>query len=130
MRNITVTFVALLLAPAAASAQHPAPTPAPVAIQDVRLSGEAPVQRLETACQYAQESARIGLDVRYGPADSTVRTGDETVSTWRSDGPGRDGSMRAAGIGRIVVVESEGEISITLTPAAAASARIAYASAK
>lgn len=120
MRIPAFVLAAVALVPSAAQARRPQPAPAPVEIQDVSLvQATTPVETVVTAADYAARATRNGLDVRYGPADSMVRSGDGVISTWRANGEGRDGSMRRAGIGRITVVQNATAVRITLTPIAA-----------
>jgi hypothetical protein len=130
MRIIALALIAATLIPASAHARRPQPVATPVALEDISLAQDAPaVERVVTSDEYARASTRLALDVRYGPADSTVRHGDAVVSTWRVDAAGRDRSMRRAGIGRITVVQVAGSVRISLLPIAQVAEPVIMASA-
>lgn len=129
MRIIALALIAATLVPVAAHARRPQPAPVAVAIDDVNLAvGAAPVERILTAGEYAASGGRITLDVRFGPADSTIRRDGATVSTWRFDAEARDSSMRVAGIGRITVVQTPTAVRVTFSPIARLAAPVVMAS--
>jgi len=134
MRIVALALVALValatLTPAPGEARQSRPAPVAVAVEDVSLGRDAaPFERVVTAAEYAARGTRLALDVRYGPADSTFRSGDATVWTWHADAEARDSSMRAAGIGRITVVQTMAAVRIALSPIARTTTPVVMASA-
>lgn len=81
--------------------EHKAPAPQPT-LGD-RLSALAPGSTVDASLdQWSDGAGRNALDVAFGPADSD----QDGVAVWHADGPGRDSTMRRAGIGRIVLRRS------------------------
>jgi hypothetical protein len=66
-----------------------------------------------TAVEFDASSSRLSIDVRFGPADASA----SDRSTWLADGLGRDGSMRRAGIYRLVILRMDGNVRISAEPA-------------
>jgi len=131
MRIVALALVALAtLTPASGQARQSRPAPVAIAVEDICLGRDAaPFERVVTADEYAARGTRLALDVRYGPADSTFRSGDATVWTWHADAEARDSSMRVAGIGRITVVQTTAAVRIALSPIARTTTSVVMASA-
>lgn len=132
MRIIALGLAALVaMAPVAGQARQAQPVPAPVAVEDVCFGQDAvPFEQIVTAAEYAARGTRMALDVRYGPADTTFHNGDATVYAWNADAEARDSSMRAAGIGRITIVQTAVSVRIVLSPIARSAPRVVMASAR
>lgn len=112
-----VLALALVAAPAAARDRHLHVVVVPLAERLARL---APGDAIDaTIDQWRDGSGRNALDVAFGPADQD----EGGVAVWRADGEGRDGSMRRAGLDRIVARRTDAGVVVT-----ASAAGVSYAS--
>lgn len=106
MRCIITAMSLLLVSASPAMAGRAAVVAAPATLAE-RIDAIAPGTDLTvTAAVWETQSARLALDVRFGPAD----TNDAVRTVWHANGPDRDSSMRRADIGRIVVSRRAGTV--------------------
>ena len=101
--------IILMLASGTAEARHRPASPAAPTLAE-RIDAIAPGDVVEIPEKdVADCMVRFQLDVRFGPADTTA----PDRSVWLANGPGRDGSMRNAGIDRLVLLRTPKGISVS-----------------